>query len=69
MKHAVRNFGGNANELWYEGGELKFVLEMIRESQKFANNCLWFTTLVSKKENLERFKKEFEKLQILNIKI
>ncbi|MBK9935566.1 MAG: 23S rRNA (adenine(1618)-N(6))-methyltransferase RlmF [Cytophagaceae bacterium] len=69
IKHAVRNFGGNANELWYEGGELKFVLEMIRESQKFANNCLWFTTLVSKKENLERIKKEFEKLQILNIKI
>ena len=48
---------------------MKFVLEMIRESQKFANKCLWFTTLVSKKENLERIKKEFEKLQILNIKI
>ena len=25
---------------------------MVRESKKFATNCFWFTTLISKKSNL-----------------
>lgn len=54
---AVRNFGGNANELWCEGGELKFIVSMIRESVKFSENCKWFTSLVSKKEHLDRIYK------------
>lgn len=48
------NFGGNANELWCEGGELRFLLNMISESQKFKNNCGWFTSLVSKEKNLDK---------------
>jgi len=46
------NFGGMANELWYPGGEIAFITKMIRQSLKHAKNCLWFSTLVSKKENL-----------------
>ncbi len=49
---ATRNFGGRAHELWTEGGELKFIQSMILESRSYANNCKWFTTLVSKKANL-----------------
>jgi len=48
----VLNFGGQANELWCEGGEIQFIQTMIRESVQFKNQCRWFTTLVSKQENL-----------------
>ena len=46
------NFGGKNNELWCKGGEIDFITSMIKESLEFKNNVLWFTTLVSKKENL-----------------
>ncbi len=47
------NFGGQASELWCEGGEVAFIKQMIKQSVQYATNCMWFTTLVSKKENLE----------------
>jgi 23S rRNA (adenine1618-N6)-methyltransferase len=49
----VLNFGGQENELWCEGGEIHFLQTMIRESELFKTNCRWFTTLVSKQENLK----------------
>ncbi len=48
-----RNFGGQRNELWYEGGETAFIQLMIRESKAFSNNVYWFTTLVSKAAHLK----------------
>lgn len=51
----VLNFGGQSNELWCEGGEVKFVGDMIKESKSFGEKCLWFTSLVSKKGNLKTF--------------
>ena len=56
------NFGGNANELWCKGGEVSFVKKMIRESELFQKRCLWFTSLVSRKDNLPKVE------SILNIK-
>lgn len=47
------NFGGQAHELWCEGGEIAFIKTMIQESRQFATACCWFTTLVSKQENLK----------------
>ena len=47
------NFGGQSNELWYEGGEVAFIQKMIRESKQFATACFWFSTLVSKKTTLK----------------
>ncbi|MCG9756393.1 23S rRNA (adenine(1618)-N(6))-methyltransferase RlmF [Shewanella insulae] len=47
------NFGGQKAELWCEGGEQAFLGQMIRESREFGSQCLWFTSLVSKKENLK----------------
>ncbi len=46
------NFGGQANELWCDGGETKFIERMIRESLEFKFSCFWFTTLVAKEVNL-----------------
>lgn len=62
------NFGGNANELWCEGGELKFIISMIRESVEFSDSCRWFTSLVSKKEHLDRIYKELEKVKVSHFK-
>jgi len=60
-KKVSLNFGGQHNELWCEGGEVEFISKMINESIKYKKNCLWFTSLVSKKENLEAVYKELKK--------
>lgn len=49
----TRNFGGQAGELWCEGGEKVFITDMIRESKTFATSCFWFSTLVSNADNLK----------------
>lgn len=40
------NFGGSANELWCEGGEVRFLLNMISESQNIRRTAdglrVWF---------------------------
>ena len=46
------NFGGHNNELWCDGGEVKFISNMIKESENFAEQVMWFTSLVSKKDNI-----------------
>ncbi len=51
-KLPVLNFGGQNNELWCEGGELRFVCQLINESLAFSQNVLWFSSLVSKATNL-----------------
>ena len=51
---ALLNFGGQAAELWCQGGEVGFVRRMIVESVRFKEQCRWFTTLVSKGEHLPR---------------
>ena len=58
------NFGGQANELWTEGGEPAFLRQMIRESVGYANQVGWFTTLVSKKGYLKIAENEFRRLGI-----
>jgi len=49
----VLNFGGQNNELWCEGGEGKFIGDMIYQSRQFPTSCLWFSTLISKESNLK----------------
>lgn len=49
---AALNFGGQQQELWCEGGEVAFITKMIAESAQFARQVKWFTTLVSRSENL-----------------
>jgi len=52
IKQTILNFSGTSKELWYEGGEKKFILDMIKESKAYAHACDYFTTLVSKESNL-----------------
>jgi 23S rRNA (adenine1618-N6)-methyltransferase len=49
----ILNFGGQQYELWCEGGEERFVNDMIRQSRQFLDSCFWFTTLISKQSNLK----------------
>ena len=62
------NFGGKNNELWCKGGEVTFISNMIKESFEFKNNVLWFSTLVSKKENLPLIYKKLEEIKVKEIK-
>ena len=66
-KKVSLNFGGQHNELWCEGGELQFISTMIQESNIYKKNCLWFTTLVSKKENLDLLYKELKMQNVQQI--
>lgn len=51
-KNPVLNFGGQSMELCCDGGEETFVTRMIEESESGKNNCLWFTTMISKSATL-----------------
>ena len=68
-KKAGLNFGGKANELWCEGGELGFIRRMIEESAVFAGQCGWFTTLVSKSEHLPRLEQALRRVKAATIKV
>ena len=63
------NFGGQSNELWYKGGEEAFIKKMVSESVDFKNQVHWFTSLVSKKENLKNIKRALNKTLPSEIKI
>lgn len=61
------NFGGQSHELWCEGGEERFVRNMIRQSKKFATNCFWFSTLVSKQSSLKSMYKVLEECKAIQV--
>ncbi len=61
------NFAGISNELIYDGGEYLFIKNMIIESKKFAKNCCWFSTLVSKQSNLKGIYKLLEKYEVRKV--
>lgn len=62
------NFGGQAAELYCEGGEEAFVTGMINESKQFATQCLWFTTLISKASNLPSVYRALNNVNALEVK-
>ncbi len=64
----ILNFGGQNNELWCEGGEERFVGDMIYQSKQFFASCLWFSTLVSKQSNLKSAYKALEDVKVEEIK-
>lgn len=61
------NFGGQGMELWCRGGEEAFVCRMIAESVEFAENCLWFTTLISKSATLPAVYRALENAGVLEV--
>lgn len=67
-KDPILNFGGQNAELWCEGGEFAFITQMIYESVKYPLQVFWFTTLVSKKDNLRSIYKTLNKVGAVEIK-
>ncbi len=65
----THNFGGQNNELWFPGGELRFIQLMIKESVLFKNQVNWFTCLVSNKDNLYSLQKLLKKVETKEIEI
>lgn len=62
------NFGGQNNELTYDGGEERFVRNMIRESKKFGKSCFLFSSLISKQPTLKSVYKVLETSEALEVK-
>lgn len=67
-QNTVLNFGGQNAELWCKGGEIGFITQMIYESVKYPLHCFWYTTLVSKKDNLKNIYKLLNKVGAVEIK-
>jgi 23S rRNA (adenine1618-N6)-methyltransferase len=68
VKKVNLNFGGQNGELWCEGGEERFVRNMIRQSRQFKNNCFWFSSLISKQANLKSIYEALEKAEAFEVK-
>ncbi|MEH0761120.1 23S rRNA (adenine(1618)-N(6))-methyltransferase RlmF [Vibrio sp. 16] len=65
----ILNFGGQKAELWCPGGEAAFIKNMAFESKEFAHQVLWFSTLISKKENVRWMRKNLEKAGASEVRI
>ncbi|MCS3532215.1 23S rRNA (adenine(1618)-N(6))-methyltransferase RlmF [Chryseobacterium sp. JUb7] len=68
VQKPLLNFGGQQSELWCEGGELAFISKMIEESTLFSSQVLWFTCLVSKKDNLYKLTTLLKKAKAIDFK-
>jgi 23S rRNA (adenine1618-N6)-methyltransferase len=68
-KLPVLNFGGQNNELWCEGGEIRFVTQLINESVAVGTQVLWFSTLVSKASNLPAIQGALSKVNAAQVKV
>lgn len=64
----VLNFGGQAAELYCEGGEEAFVSQMILDSAQIATQCFWFTTLISKASSLPAIYRALRNVNALTVK-
>ena len=64
-----RNFSGIPDELWYPGGEKKFIETLVKEGVEFKNQIEWFTTLISNEDHLSSIKKEIQKTKPTSIKV
>lgn len=67
--NSTLNFGGQKAELWCPGGEAEFIKNLVIESKEFSEQVLWFSTLVSKKENVRWICKNLEKVAVNKIQI
>jgi 23S rRNA (adenine1618-N6)-methyltransferase len=66
---APLNFGGQANELVCPGGEEGFILRMIEESARIPQQCLWFTSLVSKAATLPALSRALQRVGVAQSKV
>tara|TARA_R110001592_G_scaffold237306_12_gene496412 strand:- start:10498 stop:11457 length:960 start_codon:yes stop_codon:yes gene_type:complete len=66
--NSALNFGGQSNELYCPGGERQFVSKLIKESKNFAENVFWFSSLISKKDNVRDLQKAIKKLGATDVR-
>lgn len=64
----ILNFGGQNKELWCEGGEEKFIENMIFQSKNYSTSCFWFTTLVSKQAHLDKIYVTLKQIKVEDYK-
>jgi 23S rRNA (adenine1618-N6)-methyltransferase len=69
VQKSLLNFGGQQSELWCEGGEIAFITKMIHESILYSSQVLWFTCLVSKKDNLHKLTTLLKQMKAVDVKI
>ena len=63
------NFAGQENELCCAGGEIAFLKQMATESVDFASQVTWFSSLVSKSENVSPIKKLLAQLGAKQVEV
>lgn len=68
VKTATLNFGGQNRELWVDGGETKFIGNIVRESSEFRTSCFWFSTNVSKQSKLDSIYKALKSVEAKEVK-
>lgn len=68
-KLPVLNFGGQAAELWCEGGEAAFIARMADESLEVAAQVYWFSTLVSKGANVAPLQERLKRLGARDVRV
>lgn len=68
-KLPVLNFGGQAQELWCEGGEVAFIRRLAEESVGVAHQICWFSTLVSKVGNVAPLQAALNKLGARSVQL
>lgn len=69
IKSPVLNFGGHQSELWCDGGEEAFITKLANESVSYAQQCFWFTSLVSKQTTIPVITKLLAQLNATEIKV
>jgi 23S rRNA (adenine1618-N6)-methyltransferase len=68
VKQMTKNFGGQHTELWCDGGEYRFVRNMVKESKKFGKACFWFSSLISKQSNVAAILKALDQDGAVQVK-
>ncbi len=68
VKNTHVKFAGVNNEIIFEGGEIKFIENIINESKLYSKNCYWFSTLVSKQSNLKKTYKLIDRSGAYSVK-
>lgn len=69
IKSPILNFGGYQTELWCDGGEEGFITKLANESVSYAQQCFWFTSLVSKQTTVPLITKLLTQLKATEIKV
>ncbi|MHC5202391.1 23S rRNA (adenine(1618)-N(6))-methyltransferase RlmF [Myroides sp. LJL119] len=68
-KGSISNFSGSSSELFCKGGEKAFIENYIYQSVHFSNQVRWFTTLVSKQDNLPFLQGVLKRIKVTQYQI